>query len=86
MSYLQTVAASSTSNVILILVFGIANCIRKRLNKSSCQSHNCLFDCEAQLDDLKHVKHQVTTQRGMIEEILSTIQHRESVIELNSSD
>lgn len=68
-----TVAGSSISNLITAVVLMIMNCVRKRLNKSKCESHCYIFDCEAQLDDLKDVRAEVVTQRGMIQNVIEML-------------
>lgn len=68
-----TVAGSSISNLITAVVLMVMNCIRKRLNKSKCESHCYIFDCEAQLDDLKDVRSQVVTQRGMLQNVIELL-------------
>ena len=68
-----TIAGSSAANLIMIVVLGVMNCIRKRLNKSKCESHCYIFDCEAQLDDLKDVRKEVVTQRGMIQNVIEML-------------
>ena len=87
--YWSIIAGSSTTNVIFLILFGVLNHLRKRLNKSRCQSHCYIFDCEAQLDDLKHVKTQVNTQRGMLQNVLNILdaqsQHIPSASQKNSS-
>lgn len=74
MSYIAGVAASSTANFVFVCLFVLGNFIRKRLNKSECQSHCYIFDCEAQLLDLKDVKVEVQTQRGMLKDVLLLLQ------------
>ena len=69
----SAIAGSSVANVLTVLLFGVANCIRKRLNKSKCESHCYIFDCEAQLDDLKQVKSEVVTQRGLLQNLVSLL-------------
>ena len=73
MSYLATVAGSSTANFVFICLFFIGNFIRKRLIKSKCESHCYLFDCEAQLLDLQHVKTEVQTQRGLLQNVIELL-------------
>jgi len=68
-----TVAGSSISNLITAVVLMVMNCIRKRLNKSKCESHCYIFDCEAQLDDLKDVRSEVVTQRGMLQNVIEML-------------
>ena len=68
-----TVAGSSISNLITAVVLMIMNCVRKRLNKSKCESHCYIFDCEAQLDDLKDVRAEVVTQRGLIQNVIEML-------------
>ena len=87
--YWSIIAGSSTTNVIFLILFGVLNHLRKRLNKSKCQGHCYIFDCEAQLDDLQHVKTQVNTQRGMLQNVLNILdaqsQHIPSSNEKNST-
>ena len=71
--FMQIVAGSSATNVLFIIVLGVLNYFRKRLNKSNCQSHCYIFDCEAQLSELQHVKDQVSTQRGMLQNVLEIL-------------
>jgi len=66
-------AGSSSANLVFVLGLGLLNYLRKRLNKSKCKSNCYIFDCEAQLDDLKHVKNEVQTQRGMLTSLLEMI-------------
>ena len=70
---MQIVAGSSATNILFIIVLGVLNYFRKRLNKSNCQSHCYIFDCEAQLSELQHVKDQVSTQRGMLQNVLEIL-------------
>ena len=79
----SAIAGSSVANVLTILLFGVANCIRKRLNKSKCESHCYVFDCEAQLDDLKHVKSEVVTQRGLLINLIEMIDSKTPSLETN---
>jgi hypothetical protein len=72
-SYYNTLAGSGTANILTVVAFFVLNCIRKRLNKSKCESHCYIFDCEAQLDDLKHVKSEVVTQRGLIQNVIELL-------------
>ncbi len=87
--YYSNFAGSSTANFVFVVILLVVNCIRKRLNKSKCQSHCYIFDCEAHLDDLKHVKTQVNTQRGMLQNVLNILdaqsQHIPSSSQKNSS-
>ena len=64
---------SSTANIALVLVVGIALYVRRRLRVSKCASHCGIFDCEAQLQELQHVKAQVNTQRGMLQNVLELL-------------
>lgn len=80
-----TVAGSSISNLITAVVLMFMNCIRKRLNKSKCQSHCYIFDCEAQLDDLKGVHHQVNTQRDMLQNLIDLLDPNGTIYKQSSS-
>ena len=71
--FMQVVAGSSVTNMLFLVGLGILNYFRKRLNKSNCQRHCYIFDCEAQLTELQTVKDQVTTQRGMLQNVLEIL-------------
>ena len=71
--YYSNFLGSSTANFAFVLLLGVCAYLRKRLNKSSCASHCGIFDCEAQLQELQHVKDQVVTQRGMIQTVLNIL-------------
>lgn len=68
-----TIAGSSVANLITTAILMVMNCIRRRLNKSKCESHCYIFDCEAQLDDLKDVRSEVVTQRGMLQNVIEML-------------
>ena len=68
-----TIAGSSAANLLTAAVLMVLNCIRRRLNKSKCESHCYIFDCEAQLDDLKDVRSEVVTQRGMLQNVIEML-------------
>ena len=82
----SAIAGSSVANVLTVLVFAVVNCIRKRLNKSKCQSHCYIFDCEAQLEDLKHVKSEVLTQRGLIQNVIEILDSKSVFIDSSSGN
>ena len=82
----SAIAGSSVANVLTVLVFAVVNCIRKRLNKSKCQSHCYIFDCEAQLEDLKHVKSEVVTQRGLIQNVIEILDSKSVFIDSSSGN
>ena len=71
--YFSNFAGSSTANIVFVGLFFVAMYIRKHLKSSKCQSHCYVFDCEAQLAELKHVKTEVNTQRGMLQDVLSVL-------------
>ena len=74
----SAIAGASVANGITFLVLAVANCIRKRLNKSKCESHCYIFDCEAQLDDLREVKNSVVTQRGLLQNVIELLDSKSS--------
>ena len=84
--YFSVIAGASTTNICFLLLFGVLNYFRKRLNKSNCQSHCYVFDCEAQLDDLQHVKSEVTTQRGMLQTVLNLLGTNQRLSQLDLGD
>lgn len=71
--YFSNFAGSSTANLVFIGLFFVAMYVRKHLKSSKCHSNCYVFDCEAQLDELKHVKTEVNTQRGMLQDVLSML-------------
>ena len=76
--FAEMVAAGSTTNFIFLIVLGVLNYFRKRLNKSNCQSHCYIFDCEAQIAELQTVKEQITTQRGMLQNVVDMLDKKSS--------
>ena len=64
---------SSTANVAFVFLLAMALWVRKRLKVTKCASHCGFFDCEAQLQELQHVKAQVNTQRGMLQNVLELL-------------
>ena len=71
--YFSNFAGSSTANIVFVGLFFVVMYIRKHLKSSKCHSHCYVFDCEAQLAELKHVKTEVNTQRGMLKDVLSVL-------------
>ena len=71
--YFSNFAGSSTANIVFVGLFFVAMYIRKHLKSSKCHSHCYVFDCEAQLAELKHMKTEVNTQRGMLKDVLSVL-------------
>ena len=76
--FFDVMAGSSATNLLFIIVLGVLNYLRKRLNKSNCQSHCYIFDCEAHLTELQDVKKQVSTQRGMLQNVLEILDSKTS--------
>ena len=74
--YYSNFVGSSAANVAFMAIVVILNCLRKRLNKSKCKSNCYIFDCEAQLDDLKHMKREVQTQRGILQGMMEIMDTR----------
>ena len=74
--YYSNFAGSSTANLVFILGLGALNWLRRRLNKSSCRSNCYVFDCEAHLDEIKHVKTEVQTQRGLLTSLMEMMDSR----------
>ena len=78
--YYSNFAGSSTANFIFIVVLGGLNWLRTRLNKSQCKSNCYVFDCEAHLDELKHVKNEVQTQRGLLTSLMEMMDSKSQLI------
>ena len=76
--FLQIVAGSSTTNMLFLVLLGVLNYFRKRLNKSECQSHCYIFDCEAQIAELHTVKKEMSTQRGMLQNVVDMLDSKSS--------
>ena len=74
--YYSNFAGSSTANLVFIVGLGLLNWLRTRLNKSRCRSNCYVFDCETHLDEIKHVKSEVQTQRGLLTSLLEMIDSR----------
>ena len=71
--YFSNFAGSSTANVMFVALFFVGMYIRKHLKDSRCRANCYIFDCEAHLDELKDVKSQVHTQRGMLQDVLNLL-------------
>ncbi len=78
--YYSNFAGSSTANLVFIVVVGVLNWLRTRLNKSQCKSNCYVFDCEAHLDELKTVKSEVQTQRGLLTTLLEMVDGKSQAI------
>ena len=74
--YYSNFAGSSTANLVFIIALGALNWLRTRLNKSSCRSNCYVFDCEAHLDEIKDVKTEVRTQRGLLASLVEMMDSR----------
>jgi len=77
--YYSNFAGSSTANLVFMLVLGGLNWLRTRLNRSQCRSNCYVFDCEAHLDEIKHVKTEVQTQRGLLTSLLELMDSKSQV-------
>ena len=71
--YFSNFAGSSTANVLFVALFFVGMYVRKHLKDSRCRANCYVFDCEAHLDELKDVKSQVHTQRGMLQDVLDLL-------------
>lgn len=84
--YYSNFAGSSTANLVFILVLSGLNWLRTRLNRSQCKSNCYVFDCEAHLDELKHVKNEVQTQRGLLTSLLEMMDSKSGLIYLEPAN
>ena len=47
--------------------------LKRRIRVSKCKTNCHWFECESQFAELEHVKREVNTQRGMLQDVLSML-------------
>jgi len=75
--YWDNFTGSSTANLAFGVLLGVVIYLKRKIKISRCKTNCHWFECESQLDDLVKVKTQVTTQRGMLEDLLDMMMRNE---------
>ena len=65
--------SSGASNIVLVLCVAVALWLKQKVKVSRCKSNCYWFDCEAQLDNLRHIHNEVNTQRGILANVLDAL-------------
>ena len=71
--YYSNFIGSSTANFAFGCFIALLLWIKRRVKISKCKTNCHWFECESQLEDLKHVKAEVSTQRGILENVLDLL-------------
>lgn len=72
-SYYNNFLGSSTANLAFGFLLAVVIWLKRRVKMSRCKTNCHWFECESQLAELEHVKKEVTTQRGMLQDVLSML-------------
>ena len=64
---------SSAANLAFGVLVGLVIWLKRRIKVSKCKTNCHWFECESQLAELEHVKREVNTQRGMLQDVLSML-------------
>ena len=71
--FYATFLSSGASNIVLVLCVAAALWVKQKIKVSRCKSNCYWFDCEAQLDNLRHIHNEVNTQRGILSNVLDAL-------------
>ena len=74
---------SVVANFIFTALFAIGHWIKSRLNASNCKSDCGFFECNSSLIEIQKVKHEQSTQRDLLENIMSELKGSEDSPEGN---
>jgi len=64
---------SSAANLAFGALLAFILWLKRRIRVSRCKTNCHWFECESQLADLEHVKNEVNTQRGLLQDVLSML-------------
>jgi len=64
---------SSVANLAFGALLAFIIWIKRRIRVSKCKTNCHWFECESQLAELEHVKKEVNTQRGMLQDVISML-------------
>ncbi len=64
---------SVVANFIFTALFAIGSWVKSRLNASNCKSDCGIFECNTSLIEIQKVKHEQTTQRDLLENIMAEL-------------
>ena len=74
---------SVVANFIFTALFAIGAWIKSRLNQSNCKSDCGIFECNSSLIEIQKVKHEQSTQRDLLENIMNELRPSEESPEGN---
>ena len=61
---------SGIANLAFGALLALIIWIKRRVKVSRCKTNCHWFECESQLAELEHVKNEVNTQRGLLQDVL----------------
>lgn len=64
---------SSVANLAFGALLAFIIWLKRRIRVSKCKTNCHWFECESQLADLEHMKHEVNTQRGLLQDVLLSL-------------
>ena len=64
---------SGVANLAFGALLAIIIWLKRRIRVSKCKTNCHWFECESQLAELEHVKNEVNTQRGLLQDVLSML-------------
>ena len=64
---------SSVANLAFGALLAFIIWLKRRIKISRCKTNCHWFECESQLAELEHVKREVNTQRGMLQDVLNCL-------------
>jgi len=64
---------SSAANLGFGVLLAVIIWLKRRIRVSKCKTNCHWFECESQLAELEHVKKEVSTQRGMLQDVLTML-------------
>ena len=64
---------SSVANLAFGALLAFIIWLKRRIRISRCKTNCHWFECESQLAELEHVKREVNTQRGMLQDVLNCL-------------
>ena len=72
--------SSMVANFIFTALYAIGHWIKSRLNASNCKSDCGIFECNTSLIEIQKVKQEQSTQRDLLENIITALKSPENSI------
>ena len=79
----NNLVGSMVANFIFTALYAIGAWIESRLNASNCKSDCGIFECNSSLIEIQKVKHEQSTQRDLLENIMNELKGSEDSPEGN---